>query len=202
MKNILVKAQDHSFSYKDYRQYVSKLISEGKSTGHTQTEDLLHYSELNETRLRRLDKTIKVVPEIEQQLSNLSKKYTWLVISEGWCGDAAQILPIINKMAEVSDFINLKIVLRDDNDELMSKFLTNGGKAIPKLIILDSETNEINADWGPRPEPARKLIADYKAANGVVDEIAKVELQKWYLHDKGITTQNEIMNLMAKEVLV
>ena len=202
MKNILVKAQDHSFSYKDYRQYVSKLISEGKSTGHTQTEDLLHYSELNETRLKRLDKTIKVVPEIEQQLSNLSKKYTWLVISEGWCGDAAQILPIINKMAEVSDFINLKIVLRDDNDELMSKFSTNGGKAIPKLIILDSETNEINAYWGPRPEPARKLIADYKAANGVVDEIAKVELQKWYLHDKGITTQNEIMNLMAKEVLV
>ena len=135
MKNILVKAQDHSFSYKEYRDCVSKLILEGKSTGHTQTEDLLHYSELNETRLKRLDKTIKVVPEIEQQLSNLSKKYTWLVISEGWCGDAAQILPIINKMAEVSDFINLKIVLRDDNDELMSQFLTNGGKAIPKLIM-------------------------------------------------------------------
>ena len=201
MKNIIVKAQDHSFSYNEYREYVSKLISEGKSTGHTQTEDLLHYSELNETRLKRLDKTIKVIPEIEQELINLSKKYTWLVISEGWCGDAAQLLPIMNKMAEVSENIDLQIVLRDDNDELMSQFLTNGGKAIPKLIILD-ENNNLIADWGPRPEPARKLIADYKAANGLVDEPVKIELQKWYLQDKGITTQNEIMNLMAKEVLV
>jgi hypothetical protein len=201
MKNIIVKAQDHSFSYNEYREYVSKLISEGKSTGHTQTEDLLHYSELNETRLKRLDKTIKVIPEIEQELINLSKKYTWLVISEGWCGDAAQLLPIMNKMAEVSENIDLQIVLRDDNDELMSQFLTNGGKAIPKLIILD-ENNNLIADWGPRPEPARKLIADYKAANGLVDEPVKIELQKWYLQDKGITTQNEIMALMIKEVLV
>ena len=201
MKNIIVKAQDHSFSYNEYREYVSKLISEGKSTGHTQTEDLLHYSELNETRLKRLDKTIKVIPEIEQELINLSKKYTWLVISEGWCGDAAQLLPIMNKMAEVSENIDFQIVLRDDNDELMSQFLTNGGKAIPKLIILD-ENNNLIADWGPRPEPARKLIADYKAANGLVDEPVKIELQKWYLQDKGITTQNEIMALMIKEVLV
>ncbi len=201
MKNIILKALDHSFSYKEYREYVSKLISEGKSTGHTQTEDLLHYSELNETRLKRLDKTIKVTSDIEAQIKRLSKKHTWLVISEGWCGDAAQILPIINKMAEVSDFINLKIVLRDDNDELMSQFLTNGGKAIPKLIILN-ENNNVIADWGPRPEPARKLIADYKVANGVVDEPVKIELQKWYLHDKGITTQNEIMDLMTNHVLV
>ena len=202
MKNIIQKSLKISFSYKTYREYVSKLIVQGKSTGHTQTEDLLHYSELNETRLKRLDKTIKVVPEIEKQLGNLSKKLTWLVISEGWCGDAAQILPIINKMAEVSNFIDLQIVLRDDNDVLMNEFLTSGGKAIPKLIILDADSNEVLADWGPRPEGAKKLIVDYKAANGVVDEEAKIELQKWYLHDKGISTQNEIMALMPKEVLV
>ena len=202
MKNSIQNALENSFSYKTYREYVSKLIQEGKSTGHTQTEDLLHYSELNESRLKRLDKTIKVVPEVESQIENLSKKYIWLAIAEGWCGDAAQIVPIINKMAEVSDLIDLQIVLRDDNDELMSEFLTNGGKAIPKLIIIDAETNEVIADWGPRPEGAKKLIIDYKAANGVVDEPAKIELQKWYLNDKGITTQNEIMALIAKEVLV
>lgn len=194
MKNLIEKALENSFSYISYREHVSKLIQEGKSTGHTQSEDLLHYSELNESRLKRLDKTIKVVPEIENQLSNLSKKHIWLVIAEGWCGDAAQILPIINKMAEISSFIDLKIVLRDDNDELMSQFLTNGGKAIPKLIILD-ENNNVIADWGPRPEPARRLIADYKAANGVVDEPVKIELQKWYLHDKGISIQNEIVQI-------
>jgi hypothetical protein len=197
MKKIIQDSLNNSFSYKEYREHVSKLIQEGKSTGHTQTEDLLQYSELNETRLKRLDKTIKVISEIENQLSNLSEKYTWLVISEGWCGDAAQIVPIINKMAEVSNFIDLRIVLRDDNDELMNEFLTNGTRAIPKLIVLDKD-NKVIGNWGPRPEPARKLIADYKAANGVVDEPAKIELQKWYLQDKGITTQKEITSLMTK----
>jgi len=202
MENIIEKALQNSFSYLNYRNHVSELIKEGISTGHTQTADLLHYSELNESRLKRLDKTIKILPEIETQLSNLSNKYTWLVLSEGWCGDAAQILPIINKMAELSENIDLKIVLRDDNEALMNLFLTNGGMAIPKLIILDAQTNEAIAEWGPRPKPARKLIADYKAANGVVDENAKIALQKWYLLDKGITTQNEIMTIMPKEVLV
>ena len=202
MKNIIEKALENSFSYLNYRKYVSELIKQGKSTGHTQSEDLLQYSELNESRLKRLDKTIKVVPEMEKQLGNLPKNYTWLVIAEGWCGDAAQLLPIMNKMAEVSENVDLKIVLRDDNDALMSLFLTNGGKAIPKLIILDAETNEVIADWGPRPDGAKKLIVDYKIANGVVDETAKIELQKWYLKDKGISTQNEITALIPKEVLV
>lgn len=202
MKNIIKNALENSFSYIGYRAYVSKLIQEGKSTGHTQSEDLLHYSELNESRLKRLDKTIQVVPEVKSQLNELSKNYIWLVLVEGWCGDAAQILPIINKMAEVSKNIDLHIVLRDDNDDLMSNFLTNGGKSIPKLIIVDPKTNEVIADWGPRPEGAKNLIIDYKAANGVVDETAKIELQKWYLQDKGISTQTEIMALMPKEVLV
>lgn len=198
MKNIIENALLNSYTYSEYRQLVSQLISEGKSTGHNQTVDLLHYSELNETRLKRLDKTLVVSEENRTKIENLDKKYTWLVISEGWCGDAAQLLPIMNKVAEASESIDLKIVLRDDNEVLMNQFLTNGGKAIPKLIVLDAETNEVIADWGPRPEPARKLIADYKAANGVVDEPVKIELQKWYLQDKGLTTQNELLALLEK----
>ncbi|WP_445709800.1 thioredoxin family protein [Flavobacterium sp.] len=198
MKNIIENALLNSYTYSEYRQLVSQLISEGKSTGHNQTVDLLHYSELNETRLKRLDKTLVVSEENRTKIENLDKKYTWLVISEGWCGDAAQLLPIMNKVAEASENIDLKIVLRDDNEVLMNQFLTNGGKAIPKLIVLDAETNEVIADWGPRPEPARKLIADYKAANGVVDEPVKIELQKWYLQDKGLTTQNELLALLEK----
>jgi Thioredoxin len=119
-----------------------------------------------------------------------------LVISEGWCGDAAQILPVINKMAEVSDKIDFRIVLRDDNDELMHLFLTNGTKSIPILIIIDKQTNEVVNHFGPRPVGAKQLIIDYKAAHGIVDETAKINLQKWYLSDKGISTQNEIMALM------
>ena len=124
-----------------------------------------------------------------------------MVLAEGWCGDAAQIVPVIYKMSEVTENVSLKIALRDDNDALMQHFLTSGGKAIPKLLILDADTLEVLADWGPRPHGAKQLILDYKAAHGVVDEPAKIELQKWYLHDKGVAIQNEIIAL-HKEVLV
>lgn len=196
MQNIIENALENTFSYVKYRQLVSKLIAEGKSTGHTQTEDLLHYSELNETRMNRLEKTLKVPNEIMEQLNKLPKNYIWLTLTEGWCGDAAQIVPVLHKLEEASNKVELKLVLRDDNDELMQLFLTNGSKSIPKVIILEKETKEVIASWGPRPEPARKLIADYKAQHGVVDEPIKIELQKWYLQDKGLTTMEELVELL------
>ena len=195
MINTIKQALENSFSYADYRKKVTNLIAEGKSTGHEQSEDLLKYTELNETRMNRLEKTIEITDEVKNKLQNLDKKYIWLVLSEGWCGDAAQIVPVIHKMAEATDKVELKIALRDDNDALMQHFLTNGGKAIPKLIVLDAETLEVVLDWGPRPHGAKQLILDYKAAHGVVDEPAKIELQKWYLHDKGISIQNEIVEM-------
>lgn len=196
MNSIIEKSLKDSFSYQEYRDFVTDLAKEDKTTGHEQREDLIHYTQLNEARLHRLDKTIQVVDEVKTVLQNLSKEYTWLVISEGWCGDAAQILPVINKMAEVSDKIDLRIVLRDDNENLMNLFLTNGTKSIPKLIIIDKATNKVINDFGPRPKGAKQLILDYKAAHGIVDETAKIELQKWYLQDKGISTQKEIIELL------
>ena len=99
-------------------------------------------------------------------------------------------------MALISDAIDFRIVLRDDNDELMNLFLTNGTKSIPILIIIDKQTNEVVNYFGPRPVGAKQLIIDYKAQHGIVDETAKIALQKWYLSDKGISTQKEIIALM------
>ena len=198
MKDIIINSLTKSYTYENYRTKLKNLLAEGKSSGDEQSEDLLHYSELNETRMNRLDKTIKITPETQQFLSALNTDYIWLVLSEGWCGDAAQLLPIMNKMAQLSEHIDLKVAFRDENPELMNLFLTNGGKAIPKLIIIEKETMEVIADWGPRPTEAIKLIVDYKAKHGVVDEVVKAELQMWYLHDKGVSTQNEIVALLTK----
>jgi hypothetical protein len=196
MQNVIEKALENSFSYTEYREQVTQLIKEGKSTGHIQTEDLLKYSELNETRMNRLEKTIVVPSEIKAKLESLSKSYIWLTLTEGWCGDAAQIVPVLHKLDEASTKIDLRLVLRDDNDDLMQLFLTNGSKSVPKVVVLDKKSKEVVSVWGPRPEPARKLIADYKAKHGVVDEPIKIELQKWYLHDKGLTTMEEILEIL------
>jgi hypothetical protein len=197
MESIIQSSIANSITYENYRNTIDTLLKEGKSTGHEQSEALTHYSELNVTRMNRLDKTMTVAAEFAEQLKELKGDYFWLVISEGWCGDAAQLVPIFHKMAELSPNIEMKIALRDDNDALMNLFLTNGARSIPKLIILDKNTLEVLGDFGPRPQEAKQLILDYKAEHGVVDETAKTNLQLWYLHDKGLSTQKEIMAVMA-----
>lgn len=197
MKSTIARALFNSHSYTEYRKLVTDLLLEGKSTGSEQSESLTNYSKLNEARMNRLEKTIKISDEVLSQLENLEHSYIWLVISEGWCGDAAQILPIINKMALASHKkIDLRIVLRDENEELMNLYLTNGGRAIPKVVVICKETGIARADWGPRPKEAAELMINYKKEFGVIDEKIKTDLQLWYLADKGLSTQKELMELM------
>lgn len=197
MKTAIALGLNNSHSYPEYRKIVENLLAEGKSSGNEQSEDLYHYSKLNETRMNRLDKTIHVDISIAETLKNLNKKYIWLTLSEGWCGDAAQILPVLFKLASVTDKVELKIAFRDENELLMQKFLTNGGRSIPKVIIIDAESHDVKSSWGPRPEGATNLIKSYKAQYGVVDETAKTELQLWYLHDKGLSVQKELTDLLV-----
>lgn len=198
MKIAVAQSLLKSHSYNRYRTIVSDLLTDGKVSGNEQSQDLVHYSELNEVRMNRLDKKMVVTEEVIKKIMNLKKNYIWLVLSEGWCGDAAQLLPIFNKMASVSQHIELKVAFRDENESLMNLFLTNGNKAIPKLIIIDKEAEEVVGSWGPRPNRAADLIKSYKQQYGVIDETVKTELQLWYLHDKGISTQNEIVELMIQ----
>ena len=196
MKTSVAKALFNSHSYPEYRKLISDLLLEGKSTGNEQSEDLTHYSTLNETRMNRLNKTMKITDENSLKLKSLKGEYIWLVISESWCGDAAQLVPIVNKMAEESGKIELKIVLRDENEDLMNLFLTNKAKAIPIVIVINKETGDVLGNWGPRPKGAADFIKNYKKEFGAIDETAKNELQLWYLHDKGLSTQEELINLM------
>lgn len=198
MKTSIAKGLFNSHPYLEYRKLVSDLLLQGKATGNEQSEDLTHYSTLNETRMNRLDKTVQITEQISQKLKSLKGDYIWLVISEGWCGDAAQLLPVVNKMALESGKIELKIVLRDENDDLMKLFLTNNSKSIPIVIVVDKVTGELLGHWGPRPKGAIELIQNYKKEFGVVDETAKTNLQLWYLHDKGVSTQEELVNLMQE----
>ena len=196
MNSILNNSIAKSKSYQEYRNFIAQLAQNGQTSGGNPTPDYVNYTKLNESRMHRLDKTLQVVEDVKLVLENLTKEYIWLVLAESWCGDAAQVLPVINKMAEVSDKIDLRIVLRDENEDLMNLFLTDGTKSIPKLIIIDKETGAVVGDFGPRPIPAKQLILDYKATHGVVDEVAKIELQKWYLTNKGIAIQQEIIALL------
>lgn len=196
----LEKALEHSYSYNEYRELVSDLLSQNKSTTENGTEALVGYSKLNNSRMKRLDKTTKVPAEMEKQIKAIDQPTTWTVLSEGWCGDAAQNLPAIHKMAELNPMISLRIVLRDQNLELMNEYLTNGGQSIPKLI--QTQDNEVTGTWGPRPTVATNMVQEYKEKHGSVDAEFKKELQLWYNKDKNESLFSDFLNLTkAKQTL-
>jgi len=199
MKDIIKKSLQKTYTYQAYKDLVKNLLLEGKSTGPNQSEDLTNYSLLNDKRMKRLDKTIKILDDTKQFLKTIKSPQTWLVLTEGWCGDAAQNLPVIHKMAEVNSNINLQLVLRDENLELMDLFLTNGGRSIPKLIALDKDLN-ILFTWGPRPQTATNMVLDYKTKHGSLDAQFKQDLQVWYNKDKGESIQNDFKELINKSI--
>ena len=195
VKHALVKAM----TYSEYRSLVLKLAQKGLSTGPVQTEALSNYTVLNDRRMNRWDKTFKIDEELSKKLSDIKTQISFLVLTESWCGDAAPSLPVMNKIAEASPKIDLKIILRDENLDLMNLFLTNGAMSIPKLLILNATSKTIIEEWGPRPSIATKMALDYKAANGVLSHEFKEDLQVWYNMDKGQNILKDILGLLPLE---
>ena len=195
MKHLIAKSLENAISYPEYRTLVHDILADGKSTGSIQSEALTNYSLLNDRRMKRLDKTIKITDETKAVFKSITEKQTWLVLTEGWCGDAAQNLPVIHKLAAENENIALKIVLRDEHLELMDLFLTNGGRSIPKVIVLDAQNN-VNHTWGPRPTLATKIMVEYKAENGSIDAQFKQDLQVWYNKNKGLSVQEDFAKMI------
>ncbi|MGB5646750.1 MAG: thioredoxin family protein, partial [Muriicola sp.] len=111
-KGIIEKALADAMSYTAFRELVSNLAAKDGTTGPEQTQAYKQYTILNDQRMRRWDKTLKISDEVVQQLQGYQKKVYWLVITESWCGDAAPSLPVMNKIAMTNDKITLRIVLR------------------------------------------------------------------------------------------
>lgn len=197
MEHIIKKSVEKAMSYTEYNLLFKQLVTEGRTTGEP-TLDKIEYTKLNWSRTKRLDKTIQLSEDQKNCCSTINEKQTWLVITEPWCGDAAQSLPFFNKIAENSEEIELKIVLRDENLDLMDAFLTNGARSIPKLLILDENYNLIN-HWGPRSKAAGKLVSDYFLEHGKIEDQLKTNLQIWYNENKGVAILEEIQQLIMGE---
>ncbi|MGB1307323.1 MAG: thioredoxin family protein [Oceanihabitans sp.] len=196
MEKIIQESLSKSKSYTEYVALVNDLAANNGTTGPDQTEDQINYTKLNARRMKRWDKTLKISESAKEAIEKFTKKTTWLVLTESWCGDAAHVVPVINKVAETNKNISLKLVLRDENEALINAFLTNGGKAIPKLIMLDDATGLVQNTFGPRPKEATKLVADYKAKHGAITPEFKEELQLWYNKNKGQATVNDLLEIL------
>ena len=196
LANVIEESLKKSPSYQDYRTLLSRLVEENATTGTNQSEALINYTALNDRRMKRWDKTVKISEADKITIKNATVHQTWIVLTESWCGDAAHVIPVINKVAELNTGINLQLVMRDENEQLMDLFLTNGGKSIPKLIQFDNTSKTVLNSYGPRPTEATKLVNDFKKIHGTLTAEFKEDLQRWYNKDKGQNVINDLLELI------
>lgn len=183
----------NTYSYSEYMELIRSLAANEGSTG-TQGETEIYYTKMNAQRMDRVNKTWTVIPEVIALSEKYSPQVRILAIVESWCADAAPNTATLALLAEHLH-IDLDIILRDENPEIMDMFLTNGTRSIPKFIFIDKETHLPIASWGPRQKPAAELVKTARE-NGVDGEVWKADLQKWYNQDKGVTLQKEIVDLL------
>jgi hypothetical protein len=198
METEKVKIPDDALSYSVYRKTVKLLLDRNTTTGNDVTQERVDYSKLNEYRMDRMDKNTVLIPELAEEIRNLQVPQIWLVLTEAWCGDSAQNIPVLAKVADASDG-NVKLLLasRDANPELMDHFMTEGGRSIPKLIRSEAATGKLLGTWGPRPVPGQELMHQWKNSGGTVtkDEFHK-QLHLWYARDRGATLQAELLAML------
>ncbi|MEM6829794.1 MAG: thioredoxin family protein [Bacteroidota bacterium] len=198
LKSIIAQSMDQSISASDYETLLHDFAKSGKTSGTKQNEDLIHYTKLNAQRGKRINKTWQLDDLLVKEVKRIQDPQQWIVLTESWCGDAANAIPILARLAELNEQISLQVVFRDENLPLMDQFLTNGGRSIPKLLALDQNLDVLYT-WGPRPKEAQTLYMNWRNSE---DKIPYSEfhviLQKWYNEDAGKAMQKELLELMSK----
>ena len=191
----------------DYKNYLQKGIGYDQYKKQM-AEDLAlnpdlkikEYINLNQRRIHRVEMTYTPSPEMIKQVKNLKHKTYWLILTEHWCGDASQTLPALNAIAHLSEGkIEMRLVYRDKNDELMNAYPTNGKRSIPKLIQLDEHLN-VTGIWGPRPTVAQKLVKELKSNPATATTYAS-ELHLWYAKNKQQDLEKEVVQLLFRASL-
>lgn len=198
MNNSIKSLPENTLTYDEYVRKVSDLVSKKATSGSNQSESLINYTHLSFRRMTRQNKTIVMEEELVSLVETHGNKMIWVIITETWCGDAAQNVPFIAKLAEAASNVELRVVYRDENIDLIDNYLTNGARSIPKFISLDEATGNQLFVWGPRPAPVQKMVMEYKKLLDheklPFDKFAEV-IHSWYAKDKNETLKTELLHI-------
>lgn len=198
MTHTLISVPEKTMTYDEYIRKVTTLVNEKATSGTNQSESLVNYTYLNFRRMTRLNKTVKIDADLSKMVRDYGKTMHWVVITEAWCGDAAQNIPYIAKLAETVPNVELELVYRDQNSDFMDGYLTNGARSIPKFIGFDRESGEELFVWGPRPEPVQQMVMEYKDLLDheklPFDQFAE-RIHGWYAKDKNETLRTELLHI-------
>ncbi len=136
---------------------------------------------------------VSIPLEISARVEALGGHWHLLVLSEDWCGDAVNIVPIVSKLADSVSNMDLRILARDENLDIMDTHLTGTSRSIPIVILLNKKYEECGW-WGPRPRALQKWVVE-KGISLPKAERYK-EVRTFYARDRGLTTMEEIVSML------
>ena len=190
------------FSYSQFVEFTEQLVLENRTSGANQSEDYLSYTRMCLQRMVRWNKTSKVSEELKQLLLQVNQSQVWLIITEAWCGDGAQSIPYLAKLADLNPLIMLKIVLRDEYPDLMDAYLTNGARSIPKLVAMTADLQVELFTWGPKPKYLLDRHAAFKQnSEGLTYPEYLEEIHLWYAKNKHKDLESEIYPLISSTLI-
>lgn len=194
---VTFKVVDQAFSYPQFVQFTELLVSEHRTTGANQSQAYQDYTRMCLQRMNRWNKTAKVSPQMTKLIQSIQEAQTWLVITEAWCGDGAQSIPYLAKLAELNPLIKLRIIMRDEYPEIMDAYLTQGARSIPKLVAFTEDLNVELFTWGPKPQYLMARHREYKQdAKGVSYPEFLEEIHLWYAKNKNHDLEAELLSLI------
>jgi hypothetical protein len=186
----------YQMNFTTYCDYFQGILDDPDRKAPYDNPEYIDYTRMNWARMNRWLKTAVISDSMRQAIAAIDQPQQWIIITEPWCGDAAHCVPLIHMIAAVNPHITVRYELRDAAPHRIDKYLTRGGKSIPKLIIQDTHGSDL-ATWGPRPA-ACQLLYDRLMENKADFETVKMELQRWYNDDKGRGVQQELEALVKQ----
>ena len=198
-KELIDKIRKNGMSFDQFnKQADSYVLNADESLMDEDEKRLLDFTKLNQRRTYRILKTYKASDKIKDAIREIDKPQLWMVLTEDWCGDSAQNLPYLYKMTLLNDNIELLILYRDNNLDIMDMYLINNGRAIPKIVGFDKNGNEL-FQWGPRPEEAKQLIAKWKSEGDTKEQFLE-KLHLWYGKNKGKAFEDDMLKIINNSV--
>ena len=183
------------FTYEKYQEDWQNYLNNSDLDLMTEQQRyFFEYSKLNWQRSQRIEKSYQINNEISELIKNIDFPIYFNIVTENWCGDSAQNLPYFMKYLNMNPKFNVRIILRDENLEVVDNYFKNTNpRSIPKLVAFDTNGNELFV-WGPRPKIAQDLVSQL-IAEGYTNKEFNESLHLWYGRNKGKELEKEIVAL-------
>jgi hypothetical protein len=143
-------------------------------------------------------RTVRVPEGAVERARQIPGRWHLLALSEDWCGDAVNALPLLARLTEQVPSFDLRLLGRDANPDLMDRHLTGSSRSIPVVMVLDDQLVE-HGWWGPRPGP---LQAWFQGEGQALEKKERYrQMRQWYARDRGATILDEVLTIAERGAL-